>query len=269
MEIKSEKITPDMAQEFLKKNISNRNVNRHRIKSYVNDMQGGRWTFNPSPIVFGEDGSLMDGQHRLIAIVESGVTIESLVMTGAPQTCKDTIDSGKPRTAGDAISIKGVPNANNVAAIASRIISFEKYKNAPIGNANSWASSANPSKAEVVEYTMDKMDYLQSLYVKGDELYRSCPIRVLAPSEIGFLFHAIVPEDKANPFLTKVVSGIGLVDHTPELTLRRVLEKTRVSKELHYGNADLHALIFIAFEKSKNGESCDILRLPKKSEKNR
>jgi hypothetical protein len=264
MEITTELISPEIAEEFLKKNHSNRKVSRPRIISYVNDMQSGRWGFNPSPIVFSENGDMIDGQHRLMSVIEAGISIEMLVMRGAPNECKDNIDSGKSRSAGDALAIKGIVNATNVAAIASRILSHEKYgNNGGTGNLHSFTTGKNPSKAEVVDYVEENDKYLQSLLQRADVVYRSSPIRLLATSEIAFLFHALTPEEKANEFLAKVVGGIGISENTPELAIRRALEKTRVTKELHYSNNDLSVLIFLAFAKSLKGESCQILRLPK------
>lgn len=266
MKIETELITPEMAEAYLAKNGSNRRVSSLRVASYMKDIQAGRWQFNPSPIVFSQSGMLLDGQHRLIAIVDAGVAVEMLVMTGAPDSCKDTIDSGKSRSAGDALAIRGVLNANSVASIAARIIAFEKSGSKYVmGNAHHTINktNANATKKEVVEYVVENDEYLQSLHVRGSGLYDATPIRVMSPAEIGFLFHALTPENEANEFLSKIVTGVGLVDKTPELALRRILEKTRVTKELHYANSDINTLIFLAFEKSKNGEACEILRLPK------
>jgi hypothetical protein len=190
-----------------------------------------------------------------MSVIESGVTVEMLVMTGAPRDCADKIDSGKSRSAGDALAIRGIANSNNIAAIASRILSFEVYgKKSVTGRGHYWVNGLNPSKAAVIEYSISNIDYISNLYSRAAELYKSCSIRILAPSEIGFLMYILKPEATANDFLSKVVLGIGVLEHTPELALRRILEKTRITKELHYSANDLTNFIFIAFEKSIKGE---------------
>lgn len=268
MDIKLTRITPEMAEGFLAKNHSNRVVSRHRVNSYASDIKNGRWAFNPSPIVFSEKGELIDGQHRLLAVVSAGVPVEMMVMVNAPDSCKDTIDSGKPRTAADALTILGLGNSKNVAAIAAKILSYEQYgKVSVVGDHATFLKGVNASKAEIIEYSIENNEAIQMLYSKAIDLYDSSPIRIMSPSEIGFFFHALLPQEKANDFLTKVVSGVGLIEHSPELALRRVFEKTRITKDAHYGSQELSLMVFIAFEKSKKGESCDIIRIPKKQVK--
>lgn len=45
-------------------------------------MKTGRWVLNGETICFDSNGVLRDGHHRLLAIIESGVTIEVLVVRG-------------------------------------------------------------------------------------------------------------------------------------------------------------------------------------------
>jgi hypothetical protein len=83
MTINQEVITPAMAQEYLKFNTENyRSINNVRVISYAADMKAGRWQLNGEGIKFDTNGTLIDGQHRLQAIVRAGVPIEMLVIRG-------------------------------------------------------------------------------------------------------------------------------------------------------------------------------------------
>ena len=67
-----EDVTPDMARTYLKSNTHNRPLDAARVSKYAADMRAGRWLVSPETISFDEHGVLLNGQHRLGAIVESG-----------------------------------------------------------------------------------------------------------------------------------------------------------------------------------------------------
>jgi len=46
----------------------NRDVNQSRVDAYGADMQAGRWWFTPDPIVVTDEGNIINGQHRLLAV---------------------------------------------------------------------------------------------------------------------------------------------------------------------------------------------------------
>jgi hypothetical protein len=72
-------VTPEVAERFLEKNHSNRKVRESVVDTYAKDMTEGRWEQTHQGIAFDSDGNLMDGQHRLMAIVKSGVSLEMIV----------------------------------------------------------------------------------------------------------------------------------------------------------------------------------------------
>lgn len=75
-----ETITPDIAKQYLKHNTTNRGISKKVISKYADDMKNGKWELNGSSISFYKNGTLANGQHRLMAVVQSGATIETLVV---------------------------------------------------------------------------------------------------------------------------------------------------------------------------------------------
>ena len=73
-------LTPALAAEWLNSNTCNRPLSTLRASRYARDMKAGDWRFNGETISFTADGRLVDGQHRLTAVVESGVTIQQVVV---------------------------------------------------------------------------------------------------------------------------------------------------------------------------------------------
>ena len=124
MEIRQEKITPEMAQEYLKYNTENyRSINNGRVISYSNDMKSGKWQMNGEAIKFSEDGKLLDGQHRLQAIVRAGIPVEMLVIRGV----KDDVslyDIGATRSLGQIAKARGIADKwyTQMVAVASFIV---------------------------------------------------------------------------------------------------------------------------------------------------
>ena len=109
-------ISPYIAAQMLMANKKNRNINRNYVASLARDMRAGNWQDNGDSIRFGKDGVLLDGQHRLTAIVQSQVSIECLVIKDIDNEAMQTIDSGRKRTYGDRLAINGIKNAGRYSA---------------------------------------------------------------------------------------------------------------------------------------------------------
>lgn len=76
-----------MAEEWLSTaNVKNRKLRVRTVDAFAADMRRGKWHTTHQGIAFDEAGNLLDGQHRLAAIVKSGCTIEILVTTGIPKS---------------------------------------------------------------------------------------------------------------------------------------------------------------------------------------
>jgi hypothetical protein len=97
LEMTIETITPAKARSYLEANTSNRRIRRHKVESFSRQMAEGKWLVTHQGIAFNCDGTLLDGQHRLHSIVESGVTVRMMVVRGVPKTCMLGIDQGTNR----------------------------------------------------------------------------------------------------------------------------------------------------------------------------
>lgn len=130
MKSKVETITPDIARKYLKSNNRNRFVRERAVEQYAKDMKLGNWLTTHQGIAFAENGDLIDGQHRLLAIIESGCSIPMLVTTGLPSSHRngvevftmDVIDTNRTRTVGDQLHLMHeVSNGTKVAAACAVI----------------------------------------------------------------------------------------------------------------------------------------------------
>lgn len=140
-----EEVTPEIAEAWLTKNTHNRRLRDAGKEKYARDMEGGSWVENGDAIRFAADGTLLDGQHRLAAIVESGASVLLLVVRGLDRAAQKTMDSGIIRPTADAFEFEGIPNAKVAAAITRRILMWQNGVRANTG------SFYQPSKTELTE----------------------------------------------------------------------------------------------------------------------
>lgn len=116
----SEVFTPDTAYEALQHNELNRPISRKLIEKYARMMKSGLWHECPQPIVFNGKGGLIDGQHRLSAVVLAKVPIEFIVCRGATREHRKVLDAGRKRTPADVLRMEyQMSYASTVAACAT------------------------------------------------------------------------------------------------------------------------------------------------------
>lgn len=101
-------VTPKMAATWLQQNTldgkSNRRFRRAHAQSIAEEMRRGEWKLTHQGIAFGTSGRLLDGQHRLTAIVESGTTQLMLVFIDVPEDTFANHDRGAMRGLADILS---------------------------------------------------------------------------------------------------------------------------------------------------------------------
>lgn len=117
MRFTTETITPKRAAELLVGNTDNRKLDKNKVKQWAAEMTAGRWRLTSQTIAIATSGRVVDGQHRLHACVESGVTIETAMAYDADESTFGIVDVGKTRTGTDIWGLAGM-SAPNVAAIA-------------------------------------------------------------------------------------------------------------------------------------------------------
>lgn len=117
-----ETVTPERAQEFLDQNRTNRPARVTKVREYVTDMEAGNWRETGDPIRFDTTGRLIDGQHRLTAQVQSGVTLVHLVIRGLPPEVQDVLDQGAKRSVSDTLKFNGVKSHTSAIAPALRLL---------------------------------------------------------------------------------------------------------------------------------------------------
>jgi hypothetical protein len=116
---KWESVTPSLAASYLQ---SNHEHNRRRMPAlrvrYQRDIADGHWHPTHEGIAFDSEGRLVDGQHRLEAIAESGRSVWMLVTHNLPPQSLEVINRGRSRTLTHALQIMGMDANNRLVATA-------------------------------------------------------------------------------------------------------------------------------------------------------
>ena len=100
-------ITPARAAELLAANSTNRPVSKAVVRGFAEAMRRGEWMVTHQGIAFDTRGVLVDGQHRLAAIIEADRPVELTVFTEVGEGTFDVLDIGKRRSAADVLAIEG------------------------------------------------------------------------------------------------------------------------------------------------------------------
>lgn len=113
-----------LAYAILEHNICNRVLRQGTINGYVKDMKSKMWTFCSAMLVLSDEGVLLDGQHRLYAIIESGEAQEFTIVYGLHQDIQKYIDIGPGRSLADVLKLDGLVDSHYLytAGIINRMM---------------------------------------------------------------------------------------------------------------------------------------------------
>ncbi len=127
-----------MATQLLEANTLNRPLNDQHVKRITNQIIAGKWRFNGDTIKIAEDSAVLDGQHRLWAVVESKISVETILVKGIKRDAFATIDTlRKPRSGSDVLALNGATRHRNYTSAALQWLlrwqrgTLEKYQ-APV-----------------------------------------------------------------------------------------------------------------------------------------
>jgi hypothetical protein len=99
-------VTPKVAHQFLQINEINRKIRNHHVMHLALQMQLERWIELPVDLILSEIGLLIDGQHRLKAIIESNKPQNMIFVTAKNyEEIFDVLDQGKTRTNADILDM--------------------------------------------------------------------------------------------------------------------------------------------------------------------
>jgi len=244
-------ISPVMAEVMLEQNSGNRPVNRKHVARLAEAMKAGDWRVTGQPVIFAKDGTLNDGQHRLRAVIESGMTIRTDVRFGVERDAFVVTDIGNKRGASDALHIAGEKNSSLLASAIRLAISF---------GAGDYHFKAGASPMQVLE-ALEKSPGFRTAAVKADR-WRT-HFKPIVPSVYAFTYHACaaISPHEADIFFERLATGVDIKRSSDPIgTARRYFINAANARGTR-STQDQVAVIFKAWNAWRKGENRKYLRL--------
>lgn len=199
-------MTPHIAERLLKLNTHNRKPTPAAIKKYQNEMENDEWVLTAQGIGIDSNGVLVDGQHRLMAIVNSKKTVPIMLVTGLPPLSQEKTDRGNKRSLAAIFILAGVAENKKQVQIAYALGTY----------INKYASDID-IKTVLSEHKESINKVIEAIRDKDGKGF----------GRMGFLVSCInyyeMYGDVAIEFIKRVVTGAMLKIDDPEMRLRRYL----------------------------------------------
>lgn len=235
-------ITVDMARGFLETNARNRTLTTARVNEYAELMRLGMFMTTHQGIAFDKNGSLIDGQHRLAAIVSSGLPQLMYVFTGLEPECKLAIDSGKVRTPMAISKISGrTGDSERIFAIVKKL---------QFGVTRS--HSAVHVNEQVLFALVDKFE-------RGIGFLTNCKGGLNLPSAVSTVivkaFYSGISRDVLIRFCEILSGDLCSKDETSAQRMRELLIRSQSSRHTRRDTVDLHNCAETALHAFVNGKA--------------
>jgi hypothetical protein len=243
---------PDDAKRILAESQYQRRHSPGTVSKYARDMKTGKWEFNGAPIRYNGEGEghaeLLDGQHRLRALIEANMVMPFVVLVGIGKSSLRTMDDGKFRTLGNKFYIDG-EKAPDVLASMIQFLALYRAKGKFVG-----PSFTSPEYYDVLKAEGDAARPLAKDY--------KCKMpRNLKPGLIATLHLLFAEKDPvlAARFCADVVQGAS-ERGTPAREAREwivSLEKGEVKTNV------IAAVLIDCWNRECRGENVTRIRIPK------
>lgn len=247
MEAKVQVITPELAKQYLSKNTNNyRSMSNSVVNAYATDMKTGNWKFNGDSIKFNKSGMLVDGQHRLAAIVKAGIPIQMMVITEIEDNIV-TFDIGKNRTANQIAKAEnlpiGVTNNATISAV-SMLLTWDRKSTAP--------------KQKIIEILSEDPEIWANAYYA---CAKGATVAICRKAPIVLASYCLIKQNNSYAdicsFFEVVNSGFQIygVECSPAIVLRNYILSEKYKKEFYTinGRSLLFSATLSAFRDFKAG----------------
>ena len=239
-----ENITPAKARAMLAGNSMNRSLSERRTKRFAEEIKRGAWLDNGASIVMN-GRTLLDGQHRLSAIVESGVAVDMVVVRDVDPDAFTSIDTGESRRLKDVLKIKGEVNDG---ALAAAINVHRSYAETGFVRSNRRWTFA------------EQVEYLRCNPGIGISTEFVCGLKGKHWVGKGTLsgLHALLSSKsriEANEFVRKLVTGEGLTSDDPVSWIRDRFIKDQTAGIGQMNVVQRATYILLTWNSARKGQS--------------
>lgn len=249
-------ITPDMARSWLDSNVKNRKQRRDGIEAYARDIRDGNWLLTGDSLKFDWYGNLIDGQHRLEAIVLANREITTVVVWGVDPKAQDRVDTNILRQFRDQLRLRNVDHADIIAPMLRRIILWDEPYNERV--------QFNRNRVTAAE--------LEAAFLKHKDNVQECAAYVapfakradVSASLLAFIFWILrsANDAEARDFVKKMSTGADLGEKNPIYVLRDRITKSKKNNRATIAQAEALWLAMFAWNAWMEDREVSRLLLP-------
>jgi len=220
VQVTTQLVTPDIALEWLTANENNRNLSKKHVALLAGMMKRNIFHFTGDPVQFDWDGRLLNGQHRLNAIIESETSHQMVVVTGLPPESQQYMDAGRKRTPGDQLTLAlGIRNGNQAAAIVRTYIQWRDDV--------FLSETRTISVPEIVGWAEANEDLLVDATARARRVTSARIPTSAAVSGAVYIAATKVSASDADVFWSRMADGVDLDATNPILVLRNGIIRRR------------------------------------------
>lgn len=206
-------VTPEMAMQLLEYNTLNRPVSDIHVARITRQIIEDKWRFNGDTIKIASTGDVLDGQHRLWAIVNSKKSVETIIVRGIAREAFATIDTvRKMRSGSDTLALNGAARYRSVTATALMwLIRWQR------GVIEKYRAPENKVENSDIEQAFAENPGMERAVERAMALRRLCN-----PSLMAFLFYILTNRNTelAERMMTTLENPAGVGINDPFFRLR-------------------------------------------------
>lgn len=211
---------------------------KQRVDAYARDVINHRWSVNGETLKVSDEGAMIDGQNRCLAIIEAdkirpGSFIDTYVICDLDEKAAFMdIDTGKARSLFDVLKLLELRWAWRTAGLLRLITCYEVAENPP---------NTHVSTRECVE-TLNTYDIAPDVAADCGNHYGKFQSSATG-AFILMTGHLTAEQELAEEFLSKLITGENLKRNNAALTFRNmILEWRRYSKKLNWNDVLPYAI---------------------------
>lgn len=222
-------VTPEKATAYLETMGPNRSISPDVIEKYGRDMIAGRWMLNTQGIGFDVSGKLIDGQHRLEAIIKTGQPIHTIVVRDLHPEAMRTVDDNRKRSLGDDLKIEGRERYTKVSSALLLIVRFERAmaKGVKVSTAQKLPISRIEARAELSRLDAEPSANLDVSVKTAGKLRLPTGVPESAGATAHYLAMRHYGQEFVDPVFHALITGENLHEGDPTLALRQRLLKNK------------------------------------------
>ncbi len=249
-------VTPETASKILENNTVNRKAKPSMVAFLSEEMRSGRFIYNGESIIISETNKLLDGQHRLMGIIQSGIPCYLNIEYGVSDLAMHTIDTGSARTAADVFHINNIENSSTVSC-SIRLILEEFGTRSRVGddkrNGGRKGTKIKISHTEILDFYNRNITQIVEMSEFCRHLYSST-IKIIVPSQTIaylYLFSRNNNYNMVRTFIREIYTGVKEGESNAAILVHKKLINDKMSITKMSSREKTNLLLY-AFDKYKN-----------------